>query len=190
MLDAFLLSFAVIFIAELGDKSQLMAMTFATRYRFWTVIAAITAATAVVHLASVAIGSIVGLALPTKPINIIAGIAFIGFGIWTLRGDGLSDEEESKAERSTTSAFFAVSIAFFLAELGDKTMLATITLATNNGWFGTWVGSTLGMVAADALAIGVGAILGKALPEKVIKYGAAILFFLFGFWLIYEGITS
>lgn len=189
-MSAFLLSFAVIFVAELGDKSQLMAMTFATRYRFWTVIGAITAATALVHLFSVGLGNVVGLALPTTPINIFAGIAFVLFGLWTLRGDELSEEEESKADRSTRSAFFAVAIAFFLAELGDKTMLATVTLATTNGWFGTWIGSTVGMVAADALAIGVGALLGKALPEKVIKIGAAILFFLFGAWLIIEGIRG
>jgi putative Ca2+/H+ antiporter (TMEM165/GDT1 family) len=188
--SAFLLSFAVIFVAELGDKSQLMAMTFATRYRFWTVLAAITAATAVVHLFSVALGSIVGVALPLRAINILAALAFIGFGLWTLRGDELSEDEEAKAEKSSRSAFFAVAIAFFLAELGDKTMLATVTLATTEGWFGTWVGSTIGMVAADALAIGVGAVLGKHLPEKTIKYGAAILFFLFGIWLLIEGIRG
>lgn len=184
------LSFAVIFVAELGDKSQLMAMTFATRYRFWTVILAITAATAVVHLFSVALGNVVGLALPTGPINIIAGTAFVGFGIWTLRGDKLTEEEESRAARTTRSAFFAVAIAFFLAELGDKTMLATVTLATTEDWFGTWVGSTLGMVAADALAIGVGAVLGRQLPEKVVRIGASMLFFIFGAWLIYEGIMT
>jgi putative Ca2+/H+ antiporter (TMEM165/GDT1 family) len=187
-MNAFLLSSVVIFVAELGDKSQLMAMTFATRYRFWTVIGAITAATAVVHLFSVALGNVVGLALPTGPISILAGVAFIAFGLWTLRGDKLSEEEESKAQRSTRSAFFAVAIAFFLAELGDKTMLATATLATTEGWFGTWIGSTLGMVAADALAIGVGALLGKALPERVIRIGAAVLFFAFGAWLLFEGL--
>jgi len=165
-----------------------MAMTFATRYRFWTVIGAITAATAVVHLFSVALGNVVGLALPTGPISILAGVAFIAFGLWTLRGDKLSEEEESKAQRSTRSAFFAVAIAFLLAELGDKTMLATVTLATTEGWFGTWIGSTLGMVAADALAIGVGALLGKALPERVIRIGAAVLFFAFGAWLLFEGL--
>ncbi len=187
-MDAFLLSFAVIFVAELGDKSQLMAMTFATRYSFWTVVGAITAATAVVHLLSVAVGSALGLALPTKPLAIIAGVAFLGFGAWTLRGDRLSEQEESRAARSTRSAFLAVSIAFLLAELGDKTMLATITLATTEGWLGTWIGSTLGMVAADALAIGVGALLGRTLPERAIRIGAAVLFFAFGVWLIVEGV--
>lgn len=189
-IDAFLLSFVVIFIAELGDKSQLMAMTFATRYRFWLVVGGITAATAVVHLFSVALGALVGASLPTAAINIIAGLAFLGFGLWTLRGDELSQDEESRAARSTRSAFFAVAIAFFLAELGDKTMLATVTLATDNGWFGTWIGSTLGMVAADALAIGIGAYLGKKLPEKTIRIGAAVLFFIFGMWLIAEGVRG
>jgi len=188
-MDAFLLSFAVIFVAELGDKSQLMAMTFATRYKFWTVVAAITVATAIVHLFSVALGNVIGLALPIGPINIAAGLAFVLFGLWTLRGDKLSEEEESKASRSNRPAFFAVAIAFFLAELGDKTMLATVTLATTEVWFDTWVGSTLGMVAADVLAIGVGVFLGRSLPEKVIKVGAAVLFFAFGAVLIYSGIT-
>ena len=185
-MDALILSFAVIFVAELGDKSQLMAMTFATRYRFWTVLAGITAATALVHLVSVGIGVFVGARLPTTLISVLAGVAFIGFGLWTLRGDELSDEEKDKASRINRSAFIAVAIAFFLAELGDKTMLATVTLATTHGWFGTWLGSTVGMVAGDALAIGVGALLGKHLPEKVIKIGAATLFFAFGVLLIVQ----
>ena len=83
--------------------------------------------------------------------------------------------------------FLAVGVAFFLAELGDKTMLATITLATQESWFPVWVGSTLGMVAADALAIGLGAVLGRKLPEKVIKYGAAAAFAVFGALLVAEG---
>jgi putative Ca2+/H+ antiporter (TMEM165/GDT1 family) len=86
-------------------------------------------------------------------------------------------------------ALLSVGTAFFLAELGDKTMLATITLATQEGWLGTWLGSTVGMVAADALAIGVGALLAKQLPERAIKYGAAALFAIFGVLLIVDGAT-
>ena len=187
---ALLLSFGVIFIAELGDKSQLMALTFAARYRFWTVLGAITAATAVVHLFSVGIGRLVGLALPTRPITIVAGVAFLAFGVWTLRGDSLSDSDHARAQRSTRSAFFAVAVAFFLAELGDKTMLATVALATKEDWVGTWVGSTLGMVTADALAIALGSVLGRALPQRTIKIAAAVLFFVFGAWLIVEGVKG
>lgn len=186
---AFLLSTAVIFVAELGDKSQLMAMTFAARYRARDVLLGITAATALVHLASVAIGYFIGdvFADYQGTIEVVAGIAFLAFAAWTLRGDELTEEEAEKARKSRGLALVAVGTAFFLAELGDKTMLATITLATQEGWLGTWLGSTLGMVAADALAILVGALLGRKLPEKAIKYGAAALFALFGIALIVGG---
>ena len=189
-MDAFLISFGIIFAAELGDKSQLMAMTFAARYKAVTILLAISAATAVVHLASVLIGAAAGVALPTHTINIVAGVAFIVFAAWTLRGDELDEDDEAKADQSRRSVFWTVGVAFFLAELGDKTMLATITLATTHGLFGTWLGSTLGMVAADALAILVGQQLGKRLPEKAVKIGAAVLFVVFGLLLIIEGIRG
>jgi putative Ca2+/H+ antiporter (TMEM165/GDT1 family) len=192
-LTAFLLSTAVIFVAELGDKSQLMAMTFATRYRTRDVLIGITVATAIVHLASVAIGFWIGDAFGDYqgPIAIAAGLAFLAFAAWTLRGDELTEEEASKARNASGAAILAVGVAFFLAELGDKTMLATITLATQEsdlvGILGVWIGSTLGMVAADALAIIAGAVLGRKLPEKAIKYGAAAAFAIFGVLLIAEG---
>jgi len=186
ILIATAVSFGVIFVAELGDKSQLMALTFATRFKLLPTLIGITAATAVVHLVSVGIGYGLGVTLPTGWISLVAGCAFLAFGAWTLRGDKLTDDERTKAERSTGSAIWAVGGAFFLAELGDKTMLATITLATQYGWLGTWIGSTVGMVAADALAILVGRLLGRHLPEKAIKYGAAALFVIFGVWLLVE----
>jgi Ca2+/H+ antiporter, TMEM165/GDT1 family len=186
--EAFWISFGIIFVAELGDKSQLMAMTFAARYRAITILIAITAATALVHLFSVLLGAAVGVALPTKAISVVAGLAFLVFAAWTLRGDKLDDDESARAAQSTKSVFFTVALAFFLAELGDKTMLATITLATDNGLVGTWIGSTLGMVAADALAIVVGQQLGARLPERAVKIGAAITFVVFGLLLIAEGL--
>jgi len=186
--DAFLISFGIIFVAELGDKSQLMALTFAARYKAIVILAAITAATALVHLVSVLIGAAAGVALPTSTISIVAGIAFLGFAVWTLRGDKLDEEDEARSRRANRSVFFTVASAFFLAELGDKTMLATITLATTHGLFGTWLGSTLGMVTADALAILVGQQLGARLPERTIRIGAAILFVVFGVALIAEGL--
>lgn len=189
-LAALVISFGVIFVAELGDKSQLMALTFATRFKPVPVLIGITAATAVVHLVSVAIGYGLGATLPTGWITLIAGVAFLAFGLWTLRGDSLTEEEKQKAERGGRSAIVAVSIAFFLAELGDKTMLATITLATRYGWFGTWLGSTVGMVAADALAILVGRLLGRHLPENIIRYGAAALFGACGIWLLLDAVQQ
>ena len=189
-MHAFLLSFGIIFVAELGDKSQLMALAFAARYRPLPILVGITIATAVVHLFSVVIGVLAGVALPTRAITIVAGVAFLGFAGWTLRGDSLDEEEAARAERRARSAVLAAATAFFLAELGDKTMLATITLATTEGAFGTWLGSTLGMVAADALAIVVGSRLGARLPERTIRVGAAAAFVVFGVLLLVEGLRS
>lgn len=185
-MSAMLLSCGVIFVAELGDKSQLMAMTFALRHKWWIVLAGITTATAGVHLVSVGIGHYVGAALPTNLIGIVGGVAFLAFGLWTLRGDKLTDKEAMRAARASAPAFFAVVSAFLLAELGDKTMLATVTLAADSDWVGVWIGSTIGMVAADALAIAVGAVLGKRLPEHVIRLAAGGLFLFSGTWMLLE----
>lgn len=187
-MDAFLLSAAVIFVAELGDKSQLMALAFASRYRFFPVLLGITLATLVVHAGSVVLGSVVAVALPTNLISIVAGLAFFVFAAWTLRGDSLDEDEAARARRSVGSVVMAVAVAFFLAELGDKTMLATITLATTEEPIGTWLGSTAGMVVADALAIAVGALLGAKLPERPVQIGAAIAFVAFGALLIADGL--
>ena len=186
MLSAFLVSLGVIFVAELGDKSQLMALTFATRFPIGVVLAGITVATALVHAVSVFIGAAVGASLPDRPIKVIAAVAFVIFALWTLRGDRLSDEEKERTRDRKHSAFFVVGGVFFLAELGDKTMLATVTLAAEHGLFGTWLGSTVGMVLADGLAIVVGRHLGSRLPERAIRIGAALLFFAFALWLFVE----
>lgn len=190
VISALLVSFGVIFVAELGDKSQLMAMTYAIRYRWWVVLLGITVATTAVHAVSVLFGHVLGLSIPTDLMTIVGGLAMLLFGFWTLRGDSLDTDESDKADRVKKSVLFAVIGSFFLAELGDKTMLATITLATDHNWVGVWIGSTVGMVAADALAIAVGAVLGRKLPEKAIAYGAAALFFVFAAWLTTDGLVT
>ena len=190
VVSAFLISFAFIFVAELGDKSQLMALTFATRFPMRVVLAGITTATAVVHAISVGIGAAGGAALPTRPIKVAAAVAFVIFALWTLRGDRLTDEERERAREGSRSAFWVVTVVFFLAELGDKTMLATITLATEHGILGTWLGSTVGMVLADTLAIVVGRRLGARLPERAIRIGAALLFFAFALWMFVEAASA
>ena len=180
----------MIFVAELGDKSQLMALAFAARYRALPVLVGITVATAVVHAVSVFIGAAVGASIPTRAISIAAALAFFGFALWTLRGDTLDEDEAARADRDQRSAIVAASVAFFLAELGDNTMLATITLATSEGLLGTWAGSTLGMVAADALAIVAGQQLGERLSQRAVKLGAAVAFVVFGVILLVDGIRG
>lgn len=189
-MNGLFLSLGVVFIAELGDKSQLMALAFATRYRPGVVLAGISISTAVVHLLSVALGHLVGSHIPHKPLGLLAAAAFVGFGLWTLKGDVLTSEDEERAARDGRWALLTVGVVFFLAELGDKTMLTTVTLAASHGWLGVWIGSTVGMVAADALAIVVGRQLGTRLPEKAIRIGAAVAFFAFAAWLTVDALAT
>jgi putative Ca2+/H+ antiporter (TMEM165/GDT1 family) len=165
-----------------------MALAFASRYRALTVLAAVTVATLLVHAGSVVLGAAFTLALPMAAIQVAAGLAFLGFAAWTLRGDELDEDEQDRARRSGGMALVTIGTAFFLAELGDKTMLATITLATTQEPWGTWLGSTAGMVAADAIAIGIGAFLGTRLPERATRLFAAALFVVFGIALVGEGL--
>ncbi|MBC8453095.1 MAG: TMEM165/GDT1 family protein [Chloroflexi bacterium] len=188
-MEAFFASFAFIAVAEMGDKSQLVALAFATKYKVWQVLAGITVATLVIHAGSVVIGRVAGDNLSATTIALTAGIAFIIFGVWTLRGDSLDDDGGTNS-RGTLGPFLIVSVAFFLAELGDKTMFATITVATQYpGFFGTWLGSTAGMVVADAIAIVAGLVIGRHLPERPIKLVSATIFLIFGIWLIIDGLV-
>jgi putative Ca2+/H+ antiporter (TMEM165/GDT1 family) len=185
---AFWLSFGVVFVAELGDKSQLMALTFATKYRPALVMTGIVAATVLINAISVGVGYGLGLALPTRWMSLVAGLLFLGFALWTLRGED-EEDDEVLSRVGSGPVVMTVGSAFLLAELGDKTMLATITLASQNGWAGTWLGATLGMVAAAALAIIVGRQLGKRLPDRAVRYVAAGLFAAFGVWLLVEALA-
>ena len=178
-MDAFWQATFLIALAEMGDKSQLVSLAFATRYSWKIAIAGVTVATLVVHLFSVLLGEVLGQTLPATWIQLASGLAFVFFALWTLRGDTYDASEANKRPRF--GPFLTVAGTFFLSELGDKTMLATVTLATHREAFlGVWLGSTLGMVAADAVAILVGNVLGQRLPERAIKLAAAATFLLFG----------
>jgi Ca2+/H+ antiporter, TMEM165/GDT1 family len=143
-----------------------MALTFATRYRAMPVLVGITVATALVHAVSVLVGGVLGATLPTRLITLVAGLAFVAFGLWTLRGDSLTDDDQRRATQPARHVMLTVGVVFFLAELGDKTMLATITIASQDRSFvGVWLGSTLGMVVADGLAILIGRVMGRQLSK-------------------------
>lgn len=188
-LIAIALSFGVVFIAELGDKSQLMALSFATRYRFPSVLVGVTVASAAVQALSVAVGRGLGAILPTDWIAVAAGIAFLIFALWTIyTGSRPSDEQRLPEPPRRHRAVATVTIAFVLAELGDKTMLATMAMATQYHPVGIWLGSTLGMVAGALLAVAVGHQIGARLPDRVVAVGAASLFAVVGVWVLVESI--
>jgi Ca2+/H+ antiporter, TMEM165/GDT1 family len=185
MVSAFGVSLLFVLLAEMGDKTQLVALAFATRFPVKTVLSGVFWATLAVHLFSVALGEAAGFALPVFWLRLIAGASFILFGLWTLRGDKL-EEEETNQFAGRYGPFLTVAITFFLAEIGDKTMLTTVTIASQqNSFVGVWLGSTVGMVIADGFAIIVGKVLGKKIPEKAVKIGAAVVFLAAGFYTIY-----
>ncbi len=183
MIATILLSFGVLFLAELGDKSQLMALSFALRHRWWVVLGGITAASVAVNLIAVGVGHFLSAALPTNAIAVITAVVLLAVGLWTLRetihteadADTEIAEKDSGA-RSPWRVFFMVLSAFLLAELGDRTMFAIIALASNHNWIAVWIGSVVGMVAAGGGAIALGILLGKHVPERAIAIGSGLLF--------------
>lgn len=186
-MTAFLTSLVFVILAEMGDKTQLLAMAFATRYRWQTVMWGVFVATIFNHLFAVVVGSYLTHFIPMNYIQIAAAVSFIIFGLWTIRGDELDGEDKA----SKRSPFWTVAIAFFIAEMGDKTQLATVALAAQfNTIIPVWLGTTTGMMIADGIGIIIGIVLGKRIPERTVKWFAAIIFILFGLFGLYEYLPS
>ncbi len=177
-MEAFITAVLLVTLAEMGDKTQLLAMAFATRFKAREVLAGVFIATILNHGLAVALGEFLTAKMPISYIQIAASLSFIGFGLWTLRGDKLEGEEKRKTRFGPIGT---VSIAFFIAELGDKTQLATIALAAKyHTPFYILMGTTIGMLIADALGIWIGVLMGKKIPEKVVKAASAGIFIIFG----------
>ncbi len=177
-MSAFLASLLFVALAEMGDKTQLLAMAFATRFPARTVLVAVFCATLLNHALAMAAGRLLTTVIPVEGISLVAALSFILFGLWTVRGDTLQGEDE---RRSAFGPFLTVAVAFFLAELGDKTQLATISLAVKYSTpLAVLLGTTAGMVTADGSAILVGIVLGTRLPEGVIRAASAGIFIAFG----------
>jgi Ca2+/H+ antiporter, TMEM165/GDT1 family len=184
-MTAFLASLGLVVLAEMGDKTQLLAMAFATRFRWQTVMWGVFAATVVNHFLAVLVGNYAAQFIPIVYIKIAASASFIFFGLWTLRGDKLQGEDK----KFHHNPFWTVTTAFFLAEMGDKTQLATVALAAEyNSIIPVLIGTTSGMIIADAIGIIVGIVLGKKIPERLVKWIAAIIFIGFGIWGLFDSI--
>ena len=184
-MNAFLASLAFVVLAEMGDKTQLLAMAFAAKFPWQTVMWAVFVATAANHLGAAAAGGWLATVVPLGTIKVVAAASFVLFGLWTIRGDRLEGEEE----RYHFSPFWTVAVAFFIAEMGDKTQLATISLAVEyRSVWSVWMGTTLGMMVSNAIGIVVGNLMHKRLPERAIKWGAAMIFIAFGVWGLWENL--
>ena len=176
-MNPYLASTALVVLAEMGDKTQLLAMAMACRFCWQTVMLGVFAATLCNHFLAVVAGTYLTSIIPLFYVQVAASASFILFGFWTLRGDTLEGEDR----RFNYSPFWTVAVAFFLAEMGDKTQLATVALAAEyKSILGVWLGTTTGMLIADAIGIGVGIVMGKKIPERFIKWVAALIFIFFG----------
>jgi putative Ca2+/H+ antiporter (TMEM165/GDT1 family) len=167
-----LAAFAVVFLAELGDKTQLVALTLAGRYPAVKVLATLGAAIAVLQTLSVTAGALISEAVPDRAIAVGAGLLFLGFAVWTWRSAD-EDEEDGADTSAGRAGLVSVAVAFFLAELGDKTMLTTAGLAADRGAVPVWIGSFAAMLAATALAVLAGrALMSRIRPRTLRRIGA------------------
>ncbi len=179
-------AFGLVFLAELGDKSMLLALAFAARFKPWPVFAGICVAAVVATGIAAAVGGALGAALPAQALAIGGGLLFIAFGAWMLR----QDDDAIEADVRSRSVFAGVTLAFLVAEIGDKTTLATAALASTQDPVATWIGASLGMSAASGLAIVVGNLAGSRLPQRVIRLAAAAAFVIFGALLLSDGFQA
>ncbi|HMK93823.1 MAG TPA: TMEM165/GDT1 family protein [Candidatus Limnocylindrales bacterium] len=181
---AFTASFLLIFLAEMGDKTQFLAMSLATRYNVYKVLYAISLATVLNFGIVVIIGQFITSLMPLYMISLAASLSFIGFGLWTLKTE--KPEEEVK-KASKLGIIGAASVPFFIAEFGDKTELAAISLAADyQNALSVLIGATLAMLVADGIGIAVGIVLGRHFPEKTVKWVSAAIFIVFGLMGTYE----
>lgn len=188
MIQEMIKAFFLIFVAEMGDKTQILAMAFATRFPVRKVLAGIGLGVLLNHGLAVLLGSYLSQVVPIKTIQMIAGAAFVGFALWTLKPE---DEEEEMETRMQFGPAATVALAFFLGELGDKTQLTAITLAADASFpLLILAGTVTGMIATGALGIMVGKKLGDKIPELGIKILAASVFIFFGLQKLWQTIPA
>jgi putative Ca2+/H+ antiporter (TMEM165/GDT1 family) len=182
-MEAFLASFGMVAIAEMGDKTQLLSFLLATKFkgRHWALIAGIFAATIANHFVAAFLGDWVAANVSPNVMRWVLGLAFLGFAAWALIPDKLEDKDKP----SRFGPFVTTLIAFFLAEMGDKTQFATVALGAKYASLTMVVmGTTLGMMAANIPAVLLGERLAKYIPLSKMRFVAAALFAMFGILIL------
>jgi len=186
-MNALLVSTGTVALAEIGDKTQLLALMLAARYRRpWPIVAGIVIATVLNHALAAALGDWLSTVLTRDVLRWIVAGSFIAVALWTLKPDTLDDGEHRHAKYG---ALVATTIAFFIAEIGDKTQVATILLAARFHDFPQVVaGTTLGMLLANVPVVLLGSRFADRLPLKAARMTAAGVFAALGVWALVAGI--
>lgn len=179
-MEAFLVSTGIVALAEIGDKTQLLSFVLAARFRRpWPIILGILVATLVNHALAGAVGAWVVRMLGPELLKWVLGLSFVAMAVWMLIPDEL-DEDDARAP-ARYGVFGTTVIAFFLAEMGDKTQVATVALAAKYAAFYAVVaGTTLGMVLANAPAVLLGEKIAKVMPVRLVHAIAAVVFAVLG----------
>jgi Ca2+/H+ antiporter, TMEM165/GDT1 family len=187
LIGTVLSAFGLVFLAEVGDKTQLLSMGFGARYPMRTVMIGLTLGFATAGAVAALVGGLLGAELPAKPIAIVGGILFLVFAALTLRGlHGTGDtvEEEMEHVVRTRNVILSIALTIIVGELGDKTQLTTATLAAQSNPFAVWLGATGGEVLAASIGAFFGARLGSRVKPEVVRIASAVLFAVFGIVLI------
>ncbi|TDG24757.1 TMEM165/GDT1 family protein [Paraburkholderia silviterrae] len=179
--QAFLVSTGAVALAEIGDKTQLLSLVLAARYRKpMPIILGVLVATLVNHSGAGALGTWLGALVTPSVMRWALAASFVAMGLWILVPDKL-DEGEANVNRTRLGVFGATVVTFFLAEMGDKTQIATVALAARfHDFFGVVAGTTLGMMIANVPAILLGDRFAHKLPTKLVHGIAAVLFVVLG----------
>ena len=184
---ALAVAFGVVFVAELGDKTQLLALDFGARFSLRTVAIGLALGYGLANIVATIVGGVLGAALPDRPIQIIGGAVFLGFAALAVRrarSDAHDDEDAGQADavRGTTTLSVIASIAGLIAvaEMGDKTQIATATLASQSSPVGVWIGATLGAASSGMVGAVAGNMIGHRVSARALQFASAVLFALFG----------
>jgi putative Ca2+/H+ antiporter (TMEM165/GDT1 family) len=182
--QTFLISSATVAIAEIGDKTQLLSLILAAKYRKpWPICLGILAATLVNHALAGSVGALVARYLTPAVLKWIVALSFFAVALWTLKPDSADDEEAARG--AGHGVLFATIVAFFIAEMGDKTQVATVVLAAQ--YHPLWqviAGTTLGMLLANVPVVWLGSRFAAKLPLKAARISAAVLFAALGVWIL------
>ncbi len=183
-MEAFLISTGLVALAEIGDKTQLLALLLAARFRKpWPIVWGIFVATVANHALAGGVGLLVAQWLTEDILRWVLGIGFLAMAVWMLVPDQLDEQPDTQGR---WGVFGTTCVLFFLAEMGDKTQVATVALAAQfNAWFAVVMGTTLGMMLANAPAVWLGDRMAHRLPVRAIHIGAAAVLGMLGVWALW-----
>jgi putative Ca2+/H+ antiporter (TMEM165/GDT1 family) len=187
-MQAFLVSTFVVALAEIGDKTQLLAILLATRFRRpWPIIGGILVATLANHALAATVGYLVSDLLGGLWFRLAVGLSFIAMAIWALVPD--KEDDEAVKARGGAGVFVTTAVAFFLVEMGDKTQVATVALGARfHEIVLVAAGTTVGMMLANVPAVFLGEAATRVVPLKYVRIGAALIFLLLGLWALADAL--